>query len=123
VKSLEAKVEGLERRVDRLMTELEDERRAGKRQAATWMAEQEIRPGVVNRRTSGGSRSDRGAEAQATLPSVIRTARRQRREPVGLMVRLLRERDHVDLGLARGPQGRARLVPFPCAQARASPAA
>jgi hypothetical protein len=60
---------------------------------------------------------------QAILPSIIRTARRQRREPAEMMVGPLRERDHVDLGLARGTHGRARMVQFPCGQARASPAA
>jgi transposase len=92
-------------------------------EATTWMPEQEIRPGVVNRKTSGGSRSERGAEAQAILPSLFRTARRQGREPVALMVKLLRAPHPVDLGLARGRVGRSRIAELPGVQARASPAA
>jgi hypothetical protein len=41
--------------------------------------EQAIRPGVVNRKTSGGRRSDRGADAQGVLTSVFRSARQQGR--------------------------------------------
>ena len=85
-------------------------------EATTWMAEQEIRPGVVNRKTSGGSRSDGGSEAQAILPSVLRTARRQGREPVGMLVRLMRSPVPIDLGLARGRPGRARIIPLPRGQ-------
>jgi hypothetical protein len=71
---------------------------------------------VVNRKTSGGSRSDAGADAQGILTSVFRTARQQGREPVALSVKLLRSPRPVDLGLARGPLGRARLVPLPRGQ-------
>jgi len=59
-------------------------------EATNWPGEQAIRPAVVNRKTSGGSRSDRGSDAQGILTSVIRTARQQGRDPVELSVQLLR---------------------------------
>jgi transposase len=42
--------------------------------ATNWRAEQGIRPAVVNRKVWGGNRTDRGARAQSTMMSVIRTA-------------------------------------------------
>ncbi len=51
--------------------------------ATNWRAEHAVRPAVVNRKTSGGSRSDRGAEAQGVLASVFRTARQQGAIPKG----------------------------------------
>lgn len=42
--------------------------------ATNWRAEQAIRPAVVNRKVWGGNRTDRGAEAQSILMSVIVTA-------------------------------------------------
>jgi transposase len=42
--------------------------------ATNWRAEQGIRPAVVNRKVWGGKRTDRGALAQSTMMSVIRTA-------------------------------------------------
>ncbi len=71
---------------------------------------------VVNRKTSGGSRSDAGAETQGVLTSICRTARRQGREPVELFVKLLRESRPMDLGFARGPGSRSRILPLPRAQ-------
>ena len=85
-------------------------------EATNWRGEQAIRPAVVNRKTSGGSRSDNGADAQGMLTSVFRTARQQGREPVSLMVKLQRSPRRLDLGLARGRKGRARLVPLPRGQ-------
>lgn len=41
--------------------------------ATNWRAEQAIRPAVVNRKVWGGSRTERGAEAQSILMSVLRT--------------------------------------------------
>lgn len=85
-------------------------------EATNWRGEQAMRPAVVNRKTSGGNRSEKGADAQGILTSVFRTARQQDREPVGLMVRLLRSPRPLDLGLARGREGRVRLVPLPRGQ-------
>lgn len=81
-----------------------------------WRGEQGIRPAVVNRKTSGGSRSDAGSDAQGILTSMMRTAREQGRDPVALSVKLFRSPRPVDLGLARGRAGRARLVPLPRGQ-------
>lgn len=75
----------LERERHALFTFLHDRRI----EATNWPAEQAIRPAVINRKTSGGSRSDAGAEAQGVLMSLIRSARQQNRDPVELLVRLL----------------------------------
>jgi len=45
--------------------------------ATNYRAEQAIRPAVINRKTSGGNRTPRGARAQAVLMSVHRTARQR----------------------------------------------
>jgi transposase len=85
-------------------------------EATDWRGEQAMRPAVVNRKTSGGSRSDAGADAQGILTSTFRTARQQGRDPVALSVKLLRSPRPIDLGLARGPGGRPRLAPLPRGQ-------
>lgn len=46
-------------------------------EATNWPAEHAIRPAVINRKTSGGNRSDRGATAQAVLTSIIATCHQQ----------------------------------------------
>jgi transposase len=43
--------------------------------ATNYRAEQAIRPAVINRKTSGGNRTPRGARAQAVLMSIQRTAK------------------------------------------------
>jgi hypothetical protein len=45
--------------------------------ATNWRAEQALRPAVDNRKVCGGNRSDRGADTQQVLASVIRTARQR----------------------------------------------
>jgi len=60
----------LEREAPAMLTFLYDERV----DATNWRAEQGIRPAVVNRKVWGGNRTDRGARAQSTMMSVIRTA-------------------------------------------------
>jgi transposase len=60
----------LEREAPAMFTFLYDERV----DATNWRAEQGIRPAVVNRKVWGGNRTDRGARAQSTMMSVIRTA-------------------------------------------------
>jgi len=85
-------------------------------EATNWRGEQAMRPAVVNRKTSGGSRSDAGADTQGVLTSVFRTARQQGREPVALMVKLLHSSRPMDLGLARGRGGRPRLAALPRGQ-------
>ena len=53
---------------------------AGGLDATNHRAEQAIRPGVLARKISGGSRTERGAAAHACLTSVVRTARQQHRD-------------------------------------------
>lgn len=43
--------------------------------ATNWRAEQAIRPAVVDRKVSGGNRTDAGAAAQSALMSVLQTAK------------------------------------------------
>jgi transposase len=74
-------------------------------EATNWRGEQAMRPAVVNRKTSGGNRSEKGADAQGILTSVFRTARQQGREPVSLMVRLLRSPGPMDLAGSPTPCG------------------
>ena len=45
--------------------------------ATSWRAEQAIRPAVVNRKVSGGNRSDRDAVTQGRMATVLRTATQQ----------------------------------------------
>ena len=58
--------------------------------ATNWRAEQAIRPAVVNRKVSGGNRSDRGAETQQVLASVVRTARQRGCNATNVLVEILR---------------------------------
>jgi transposase len=44
-------------------------------EATNHLAEQAIRPAVINRKTSGGNRTDNGARTQAVLMSVLRTCK------------------------------------------------
>lgn len=55
-------------------------------------AERELRPAVVNRKCWGGNRTARGARTSERLASVLRTAYLQDRDPVTLLVPLLRAR-------------------------------
>jgi transposase len=70
--------------------------------ATNWRSEQGLRPAVVNRKVSGGNRSERGARAQAVLTSIIRTCAQRGRDALDFFVRLLRG-EPVDLSLAAGP--------------------
>lgn len=54
-------------------------------QATNWRAEQALRPAIVNRKSWGGNRSERGARVQQITMSVIRTARQQNVDPLELM--------------------------------------
>jgi len=44
-----------------------------KLQATNWLAEQALRPAIVNRKVWGGNRTENGAHAQGVLASVLRT--------------------------------------------------
>jgi hypothetical protein len=52
-------------------------------------AERALRPAVVMRKVTGGSRSEEGARAWAVLASVLRTARQQGREAVAALKELM----------------------------------
>ena len=52
-------------------------------------AERALRPAVVMREVSGGSRSERGAQATAVLMSAVRTAVQQQRPPFETIKTLL----------------------------------
>jgi transposase len=58
--------------------------------ATNWRGEQAIRPGVVNRKTSGGNRSERGAVTQGRIMSLVPTAAQQGADAVALLVDLAR---------------------------------
>jgi transposase len=59
-------------------------------QATNWRAEQALRPAIVNRKTWGGNRTRAGADTQQVLSSVLATAAKQHRDPVGLLIDLQR---------------------------------
>ena len=58
--------------------------------ATNWMAEQALRPAVVNRKVWGGNRTRRGARHQERLMSVLRTSRQQLEDPITILADLLR---------------------------------
>lgn len=58
--------------------------------ATNWMAEQALRPAVVNRKVWGGNRTWRGACHQERLMSVLRTSGQQPEDPVTILADLLR---------------------------------
>jgi transposase len=70
---------------DRLTTFLHDANVDGTNNAA----ERALRPAVVMRKITGGSRSESGAEAWAILASVMRTAQQQGRDVVATIKELL----------------------------------
>jgi len=70
----------------RLTTFLHDAKVDGTNNAA----ERALRPAVVMRKITGGSRSDAGAESWAVLASVMRTAKQQGRDVVDTIKELLR---------------------------------
>src|SRR5436305_10668117 len=59
-------------------------------EATNWPAEQAIRPAVINRKTSGGSRTAEGSQAQAVLMSVLRTLQQHQLSLLEILPRLLR---------------------------------
>ena len=60
-------------------------------EATNWPAEQAIRPAVVNRKSCGGNRSQRGAETQAILMSIFRTWHQHGRSAFGALRKMLRD--------------------------------
>jgi hypothetical protein len=71
---------------DRLTTFLHDAKVDGTNNAA----ERALRPAVVMRKITGGSRSESGARAWAILASVMRTAQQQGRDVVATIKELMR---------------------------------
>ncbi len=63
--------------------------------ATYWMAEQALRPAVVNRKSWGGNRTWTGARHQEKLMSVLRTSRQQLKNPVAIFADLLRTPESV----------------------------
>jgi transposase len=59
-------------------------------EATNWLAEQAVRPAVVNRKVWGGNRTEAGAAAQGVLMSVIETVRRSSRSVVDYVSQALR---------------------------------
>jgi len=55
-----------------------------------WLAEQAIRPAVVNRKVWGGNRTPAGAKAQGVLMSVLETCRRRGHAVVDYISQTLR---------------------------------
>jgi len=58
--------------------------------ATNFLAEQALRPAVVNRKMSAGNNTPRGATAQATLMTVLHSARKRAADTLSLLVRALR---------------------------------
>ena len=54
-----------------------------------WLAEQMIRPAVVNRKVWGGNRTPAGARAQEVLMSVLQTLRLRKKDPLAFLAKLL----------------------------------
>jgi transposase len=59
-------------------------------EATNWPAEQAIRPAVVNRKSCGGNRTRRGADAQAVLMSLLRTFQQRGLNSISTFTALLR---------------------------------
>ena len=81
-------------------------------EATNWRAEQALRPAIVNRKSWGGNRTQQGARTQQITMSVIRTARRQKIDPVELMVHAQHSRRPAASDLIGLP---ARASPTPIA--------
>ena len=60
--------------------------------ATNWRAEQAIRPAVITRKMCGGNRSDRGAETQQVLTSILRTAQQRHLDADAVLTTLLHAR-------------------------------
>lgn len=58
--------------------------------ATNFLAEQALRPAVVNRKMSAGNNTVRGAKAQATLMTVLHSARKRSADTISLVVDALR---------------------------------
>ena len=59
-------------------------------EATNWLAEQAIRPAVVNRKVWGGNRTESGAKAQGILSSVWQTCKKQAKAALDFVSQTLR---------------------------------
>lgn len=59
--------------------------------ATNFLAEQALRPAVVNRKMSAGNNTPRGAQAQAVLMTVLHSARKRSVDTMSLLVDALRD--------------------------------
>ena len=64
------------------------------------LAERELRPAVIVRKTGGCNRSETGAHAHAILTSVLRTCQKQGFDPVDVLKQLLQNAETMILDLA-----------------------
>jgi transposase len=64
--------------------------------ATNFLAEQAIRPAVVNRKMSGGNNTLRGAHTQEVLMTVLHTARKRGADSIALATQALRDPASVD---------------------------
>jgi transposase len=74
-------------------------------EATNWPAEQSIRPAVLARKISGGTRTDRGSDAHSILTSVLRTAGQQHLDAVDLLVEALHLGQPLEHDLVHVPSG------------------
>ena len=65
--------------------------------AANYLAEQAIRPAVVNRKVWGGNRTTRGAAAQSTLSTIVLTTLQRALDPLKWLQRLRTSTDALTL--------------------------
>ena len=68
--------------------------------ATNFLAEQAIRPAVVNRKMSGGNNTLRGAHTQEVLMTVLHTARKRGLDGIALTTQVLRDPDSADSTLS-----------------------
>ena len=89
-------------------------------EATNWKGEHAIRPAVVNRKSWGGNLTWAGADTQEVLSSVLATARAQGKDPIAVLVPLLRSPTPrlADLILPGVGEGEWRQIPEPAQLAR-----
>ena len=59
-------------------------------QATNWRAEQAVRPGVVNRKVWGGSRTENGGRTHERLVTLLRTSAQQGCDAMAVLGELIR---------------------------------
>lgn len=64
--------------------------------ASNFLAEQAIRPAVVNRKMSGGNNTETGARTQEVLMTVLHTGRKRRLDFIAIATEVLRDPTSVD---------------------------